>query len=257
VRLHVYEYGDPGGRPVVCLHGLTGHGQRFRRLGEGALAGRRVIAPDLRGHGFSPALPPWSTAAHVDDALELVDSLGVDRADWLGFSFGGRLAAALAAAAPERVERLALLDPALQLPAEVCLEQADHEREDVLFSSPEEAIETRLAEGTLFHTPRELLVEEMREHLEAVDGRLRYRYSPLAAIAAWSEMAEPPPPIADVPTLFLRGERSWLPLEPHVERYRERLGERLEVARVPGGHSLLWDAFEPTAERLRGFLGAA
>jgi lipase len=255
VPLHAYEFGDPAGPPLVCLHGVTGHGQRFRRLGEGPLAGRRVIAPDLRGHGHSDDAPPWSTARHARDALELADSLGIDRADWLGFSFGGRVAAELAAMAPERVRRLALLDPALQLPVEVCGEQARVELEPQVFASADEAIAVRLAAGTLFQTPREMLEEEMEQHLEEVGGHLRYRYSPTTAICAWSEMADDPPPVADVPTLFVRGERSWLPLDPHVERYRERLVDRARFAVVPGsGHSLLWDAFDPTADLLRDFL---
>lgn len=254
--LHSFEYGTPDGAPLVCLHGVTGHGERFRRLGEGPLASRRVIAPDLRGHGRSPPEPPWSTEAHVGDALQLLDGRGLDRADWLGFSFGGRVAAALAAAAPERVSRLALLDPALQLPVEFCLEQARLELEPQEFGSAEEAIEARLTVGTLFHTPRELLEEEMRQHLVEVEGgRVRYRYDATAAIGAWGEMADGPPPVTGVPTLFLRGERSWLPLDPHVARYREALGDRLRLATVPGGHSLLWDAFDPTAALLAEFLG--
>lgn len=254
MRLHVREYGDPAGPPLLCLHGVTGHAERFARLGSGPLAGHRVVALDLRGHGHSDWSPPWTTGSHAADALDTARALGIDRAAWLGFSFGGRVAAAVADAAPERVERLALLDPALQLPPEVCALQAEHEREPAVFASVEEAVDARLAEGTLFSTPREWLVEEFREHLEPVDGGLRLRYSPLAAIAAWSEMADRAPAVADVPTLIVRGERSWLPLDPHAERYRERLGERLRLAGVPGGHSLLWDAFESTAGRLVDFL---
>jgi lipase len=257
VRLRIHEYGDSTGPPVVCLHGAGGHGQRFRRLGSGPLAGYRVLAPDLRGHGHSDWSPPWSTATHVADALETAEALRVERAAWLGFSFGGRVVAALAAAAPGRVERVVLLDPALQLPVEFCREEADAEREPETFASADEAIERRLEAGTLFHTPRELLEEEMEQHLEPAGGGLRYRYSPLAAIAAWGEMADDPPPVADVPTLFVRGERSWLPLDPHIDRYRDRLGRRLQRAAVPGGHTVLWDAFEETAEAIAAFLGEA
>jgi lipase len=254
VRLHAIEYGDPAGPPVVCLHGVTGEGERFGRLGAGRLSDHRVIALDLRGHGHSDWSPPWTTGSHAADALDTAAALGIERANWLGFSFGGRVAAALALDAPERVDRLALLDPALHLPAEFCEVQAEEEREPAVFASLEEAVDARLAEGTLFHTPREWLEEELARHLEPVDGGLRYRYSPLAAIAAWSEMADRPPDVADVPTLFLRGERSWLPLDPHVERYRQRLGDRLRLATVTGGHSLMWDAFEPTSDLLADFL---
>jgi lipase len=250
----VVEYGDPAGPPVVCLHGVTGEAERFGRLGSGPLAAHRVIALDLRGHGHSDWAPPWSTGSHAADALETAAALGVERAAWLGFSFGGRVAAALALESPERVDRLCLLDPALQLPADFCAVQAEEEREPSVFASVDEAVDARLAEGTLFHTPREWLEEELGRHLEPVEGGLRYRYSPLAAIAAWSEMADRPPAVADVPTLFLRGERSWLPQDRQLERYRDRLGDRVELATLPGGHSLLWDAFEPTGARLAAFL---
>jgi lipase len=253
VRLHAVEYGDPAGPPVVCLHGVTGEGERFGRLGSGPLASHRVVAFDLRGHGHSDWSPPWTTGSLAADALDTADALGIERAGWVGFSFGGRVAAALALRAPERVDRLALLDPALQLPAEFCEVQAEEEREPAVFASVDEAVDARLAEGTLFHTSREWLEEELGRHLEPVDGGLRYRYSPLAAIAAWSEMADRPPEVADLPTLFVRGERSWLPQDPQVERYSQRLGERFRLVTLPGGHSLLWDAFDPTGTLLAEF----
>ena len=61
MRLHLHEWGDPGAPVVLCLHGVTGHGLRFRRLAEERLATRyRVLAPDLRGHGRSGWEPPWT-----------------------------------------------------------------------------------------------------------------------------------------------------------------------------------------------------
>ena len=65
--LHVHEWGDPEAPPVVCLHGITGHGRRFRQLAEARLASRfHVLAPDLLGHGLSDWEPPWSIKAHLD-----------------------------------------------------------------------------------------------------------------------------------------------------------------------------------------------
>jgi lipase len=248
MRLHVHEYGDPAGSPLVCLHGVTSHGERFRRVAEERLEGRRVIAPDLRGHGRSDTEPPWSLDAHVADALETATALGVERADWLGFSYGGRVAAALTAREPERVERLVLLDPALHLPPEICLEQALEERGDLSFADVDEAIEDR--GSTLLHTPREMLEEEMSQHLvRGEDGRLRYRYEPVAAIAIWSDMAGDPPPVADAPTLIVRGDQSWVPVD--LARYQD--AQTVEVA---GGHPVLWEDFDATAAAITGFFEA-
>jgi lipase len=251
--LHVHEWGEPSGSPVVCLHGLTGDGGRFRRLARG-LDGRRVIAPDLRGHGSSEREPPWDTATHAADVLETVAELDVERADWVGFSFGGRIAAAVAAGAPEAVDRLCLLDPALQLPAREALERALEEFEDVGFASVDEAVQAELDSGVLFHAPRELLEEFVPETLERrPDGRLAPNHSRPMAVAAWSEMARPAPSPARVPTLLLRAESSWLPVD--VDRYRVALRELLTEEVVPGGHSVLWDALGETTAAVTAFLG--
>jgi lipase len=253
MRLHAHEWGEPSGSPVVCLHGLTGDGGRFRRMAA-ALEGRRVVAPDLRGHGASGREPPWDTATHAADVLETVAGLGIERADWIGFSFGGRIAAALAAGAPDAVERLCLLDPALQLPAGEALERALEEFEDVSFGSVDEAVQAELDSGVLFRVPRELLEEFVPDTLERrPDGRLAPNHSRPMAVAAWSEMARAAPPPARVPTLLLRAERSWLPVD--VGRYRAALRELLTEEVVPGGHSVLWDALEETVAATSVHLG--
>jgi lipase len=208
-----------------------------------------VVAPDLRGHGGSGAEPPWRAQTHVADVLETLDGLGVDRADWVGYSFGGLIAATVAAATPERVARLALLEPALAVPPATCLEMAQAELQDESYASPEEAIQERLSGGMLFHTPREMLEEEVRENMvRGEDGRLRHRHSRAAAIGAWSELAAPAPPVAAVPTLVVVGDRSWIDVD--LARYPDA-----EAVTVPGGHSVLWDAFDETATALEGFLG--
>jgi hypothetical protein len=60
------------------------------------------------------------------------------------------------------------------------------------------------------------------------------------------------PAPAPVPTLLLRAESSWLPVD--VGRYRAALRELLTEEVVPGGHSVLWDALEPTTTAVTAFL---
>jgi lipase len=254
VRLHVHSYGDPSAPPVVCVHGVTGHGERFRRLAEERLADRHVVAVDLRGHGRSGYEPPWNLETHVDDLLETFDG---DRAPWVGFSFGGRLCAELAHRHPDRVERLVLLDPALELPPSGAYDAAEDERTVKTFADADEAIQARYDSGSVISTPREYLEEEMRQHLvETGDGRLAFRYSRSAAVGAWGEMARPAVAIAQLPTLLVLGTESYVPNDAQRGRYRDALGDGLRLVELRSGHSVLWDAFEETADAVTSFLGA-
>jgi lipase len=259
MELNLHEWGDTAAPTVVCLHGVNAHGRRFRRLAEDRLAKRfHVLAPDLRGHGNSEWDPPWTTATHAHDVLETLDAAGIRRARWVGHSFGGRLVLELAALAPERVERAALLDPAIQLLPHVGFDFAERERSDHSFDSPEAAIAARLESGA--PTPREHLEEEMREHLvQHVDGRFRYRYCQSAVVSMYGELCTPPPPpeTLRVPTMLLHAGQFGLVRDDQVDAYVAALGDLIEVVVVPGGHMVYWDAYEETADAVAGFLNRA
>lgn len=113
--MHVREWGDPGGRPLLFWHAL-GAGTSGAYLTEVApaltAAGLRLIAPDAPGFGRSPALS--AEGYRVESLLELLsgvmDERGLERALLMGHSWGGTLVTAFAAAHPERVEGLVLVD---------------------------------------------------------------------------------------------------------------------------------------------------
>jgi lipase len=184
-----------------------------------------------------------------------VTAAGVETAAWIGHSFGGRLVIELCASAPERVESVALLDPAIQILPHVGLDFAEEAAKERSFATADEAIEARLASGA--PTPREFLEEETREHLVASqDGRLRWRYSRPAAASVYSELCtEPPPPaVVRVPALLVHAAQFGLVREEQREAYAAELGDRLELVAVPGGHVVYWDAYEDTASALESFL---
>jgi lipase len=258
VRLHECVWGAEGAPPVVCLHGVNAHGLRFRALGERLAERSRVRALDLRGHGRSGWEAPWTIEAHVGDLRETVPQPST----WIGHSFGGRLVIELAARDPALVERAVLLDPAIAVPRDIAHARAEESLREHSFASPQEALEARVVEtglGWLAHTPREFLEEDVREHLvESTDGHFRYRYSSEAVAAAYYEMANDPPPFEAlrIPTLLVVGSHSKLVSAGELERYRVALGDLLEVAVVPGGHIVLWDALEETAAAIEAFLSA-
>ena len=253
MTLATYEWGEPGSPRVVCLHGVRNHGRHFAPLAA-RLPGHHVVAPDLLGHGHSSWEPPWDIGTHLD---AIVDAVGARASILVGHSFGGRLAFELAARAPKLVPKLVLLDPAILLPGHVALAAAENSRPEKSFVSFEELVDARYVESQLHFAPRELVVEDLAVHVETgEDGRVRYRYCQSAVVAAYGEMASQPPPFERVcvPTLLVLGERSYLPYDHLLDAHRAALGDLLEVAVVPGGHSVTWDALEETTEAIADFL---
>ena len=250
--LHVHEWGERDAPPLVCLHGVTGHGRRFRRLAEERLADRfRVLAPDLRGHGRSGWEPPWTLDANLADVLETVTAAGVDRAVWVGHSYGGRLILELAALEPDRIERAVLLDPAIDLLPHVGFDMAEDHRRGRVFGSAEEAIDARLERNAT--TPRSFVEEEAREHLvEDRRGTFRWNYCQSAVVFAYGELCEPAPPPETLraPTLLVHAEQFGLVRDDQLEAYRDRV----ETVAVPGGHMVIWDAYEEMADAVERFL---
>jgi len=254
VSLTRHEWGEPGLPPLVCLHGVTSHGRHFAQLAERLASRFHVIALDLRGHGGSSWEPPWNLEQHVADVLEAAPA---ERCAWLGHSFGGRVAYETAAAAPERVERLVLLDPAIRIPPDLGIAAAENARRDRSYVSFAEGIDRRYEESFLTSAPRELVEEELRVHLlEDDEGRFRYRYCQSTVVAAYGEMTREPPAFERVriPTLLVLGDISYLPYDDLLGAHQDALGDLLEVDRISAGHTVLWDALEDTVGAVERFL---
>jgi pimeloyl-ACP methyl ester carboxylesterase len=111
-RFHVAEAGPDDGPPVVLLHGWPQHWYEWRdALPAFAAAGAHVIAPDLRGFGWSEVTPRgYRKDQLAADVLAVLDALGVDRFRLAGHDWGGYVAFLLGLHHPERVERLVLLN---------------------------------------------------------------------------------------------------------------------------------------------------
>lgn len=121
------------GRPLVLLHGFTGCSAAWGELRAQLARRRRVIAFDLPGHGASPVPhdPQHARLPQVADALvRSVAALGVQRADWLGYSLGARAALHVAVAHPDAVRTLILegASPGIADSVERAARAADDER---------------------------------------------------------------------------------------------------------------------------------
>jgi len=106
-------YSDEGtGRPVVLLHGFPLSRAMWHEQISGIGSSYRVIAPDLRGHGDSPAPDGVYTMDEMaDDVVESLDELNIAEPTVLGgLSMGGYVAFSIMARYPERVRALILMD---------------------------------------------------------------------------------------------------------------------------------------------------
>jgi 3-oxoadipate enol-lactonase len=117
VDVHYVVSGLPDASVVVLSNSL-GSTHRMWDAQIGALGEHfTVVRYDTRGHGKSPVPPgPYFIDDLTDDLVRLLDRLEVQRAHVVGLSLGGMTAMRLAARAPERVNRLALLCTATHLP---------------------------------------------------------------------------------------------------------------------------------------------
>jgi pimeloyl-ACP methyl ester carboxylesterase len=102
------------GEPVLLLHGWANDVETMRPLA-GVLKnqGFRVFSVDLPGFGLSdPPQGSWGVDDYVKTVLEWLDELSLSRVNILAHSFGGRIAIKLAAAHPEKIDKLVLVDSA-------------------------------------------------------------------------------------------------------------------------------------------------
>ncbi|MDQ1392429.1 MAG: hypothetical protein QOF30_1406 [Acidimicrobiaceae bacterium] len=98
------------GPAIVLIHGLASSSATWRLVGPRLAARHTVLAVDLLGHGES-AKPrgDYSLGAHASGIRDLMVALGIERATFVGHSFGGGIAMQLAYQFPERCERLVLV----------------------------------------------------------------------------------------------------------------------------------------------------
>ncbi|WP_346764565.1 alpha/beta fold hydrolase [Rhodococcus sp. HNM0569] len=255
--LHTYTFGTSDGPGVLALHGVTGHGRRWRDLADNHLPEARWIAPDLRGHGRSTFAPPWNLDAHVDSVLATLDTYTSEPVVVVGHSFGAAIALHLAHRAPECVRALVLLDPAIGLDPGVLAQVAD-----ATISSPDytDVAEARSEKvhGAWGEVPRPLLDEEIAEHLvELPNGRVNWRISVPALVSAWGELARPLVlPAAGTPTVLVQAMKVQPPyVTPQLrDGLAERLGADLHVVELDCDHMVPQARPADTAAAIRKVL---
>jgi 2-succinyl-6-hydroxy-2,4-cyclohexadiene-1-carboxylate synthase len=169
INLNVERAG--AGPPVVLLHGFTGSAATWRPLVEVLAPAFTTLSVDLVGHGESDApaeLEHYRMRPAVDDLAALLRAQGFERATWLGYSLGGRVALQVGVHRPDVVSSLVLegATPGLADEAERAARvRADEELADRIERDGLEWFADYWGALPLWDSQRETLSEEQRAAL--------------------------------------------------------------------------------------------
>jgi pimeloyl-ACP methyl ester carboxylesterase len=112
LRLHYVDWGDPGGPPLLLIHGGRDHCRNWDWVAAALREEWHIIAPDLRGHGDSQwsADGSYSMAGYIYDLAQLIHQQHLAPATIIGHSLGGNIALRYAGIYPETVARLVAIE---------------------------------------------------------------------------------------------------------------------------------------------------
>jgi pimeloyl-ACP methyl ester carboxylesterase len=126
--LHLYYEIHGSGRPLILLHGGLGSGEMFGPIIPTlTTAGHQLIVVDLQGHGRTADIDrPIDIRLMAGDIAALIEHLGLDHPDLLGYSLGGGVALQTAVQYPELIRRLIVVSANIRrdaIPAEMLSQQ--------------------------------------------------------------------------------------------------------------------------------------
>jgi len=126
INLYYETHGT--GRPMILLHGGLGSGEMFGPTLPVLAADHQVIVVDLQGHGRTADIDrPIDISLMADDIGALIDHLGLQKPDLVGYSLGGGVAFWTAVKYPEKIGRLVMASANIRrdaIPAEMLAQQA-------------------------------------------------------------------------------------------------------------------------------------
>ena len=262
--------------PVLMIHGWLDNALSFARLAPALAGNRDVYSLDMAGHGRSGHRPEgqgYQLMDYVADLAELVETHFKDspkgQIDLVGHSLGGIVSVLYAAAFPERVHRLVMIDsigPISRKPDEVIeqmrksiIKRMTGSAKAVVYPDIELAAKAR--EGGMIplspEAARMLVARSMKSSGEGfvwqTDPRLRHPSMMMMDEAQVSACLKK----VVTPTRFLRATQGLLASRPELDSRLDAIAN-LDVVAVPGGHHCHLDGdVEPVIDAVRGFLDDA
>ena len=260
--------GSKDGAPLLAMHGWLDNAASFVPLMP-HLREFDLVALDLPGHGASAHRASGYDYAFVDwihDALDALDALGWQRARLLGHSMGAAIATLVAASAPERVEKMAVIEAlgplagaattaGQRLREAVAARRTATQRPRRVIPNLDTAVKARRAVGDMSEAAARLIVER---NLEVVEGGWRWRSDARLVLPSHLRITEEAAlsivRAVEAPTLLITADPAPPYFTPEMRdaRMAQLRDGRLLVLR--GGHHLHMEQPEIVAPHLLEFL---
>ena len=216
MKLHFTKFGS--GRPLLILHGVFGSSDNWKTIGNALSAQHEVYLIDQRNHGLSPHSDAFNYQLMTADLLALMDREGIDQADLMGHSMGGKTVMNFATLHPDRVVQLVVVDiaPKYYPPHHENIFAGFHSLVLDEMSTRKEA-DTKLAQTIKEPVIRQFLLKNLHREL---DGTFSWKINFEAIEKNMYQIgaALRPDQLFEGPTLFLRGANS-----DYIEHEDERL----------------------------------
>jgi pimeloyl-ACP methyl ester carboxylesterase len=252
LALSALVWGDDALPPVLALHGWLDNAGSFALLAPLLAKRFRVIALDLPGHGHADHLAPGASYHYLDYVrvvLAAADALQLDRYTLLGHSLGAGIAALAAAAMPERIERLLLIeglgplgdDGSHTLPRfrDALTPRGDNRKPLRVFRDIEQAVSARSMVSGL---PVELARPIVERGLIETAGGWRWRSDPQLTRPSPVRLAEPQIHALlrgiEAPTALLLAQPATSYLPSALMQARAACVADIATTCVAGGHHL-------------------
>ncbi|MBL4711803.1 MAG: alpha/beta fold hydrolase [Gammaproteobacteria bacterium] len=213
----------PYGLPIVIVHGLFGSSSNWGSIAKELMDAHtyRVIDIDLRNHGGSPHADSMSYAEMAEDIKQLMDTLSIDKASFMGHSMGGKVMMTFAHMFPEYIKHLIVVDIA------PVTYDIDHTPQinamlqlDLGKVSNRQDADNALAKDIPEEGVRQFLLQNLKSQDEQQDGKYQWRLNLSVIKDSLDEISSFPTDIDTTniayPVLFIGGEESEYFQKEHV-----------------------------------------